>query len=86
MSSFDKNCSSFAIINCVWTSNKEPIAISKNRLNSISLFLLQPSAIFEGIETAALVNWLLKPNFSSDGNLSDNGYICLTSSIPIFQI
>lgn len=43
------------IVNCVSTSNSEPIAIYKNLLNSISLLRLQPSAIFEGIEIEALV-------------------------------
>ena len=47
--------SSTIIINCVSTLKSEPIAISKKRLNSISLFLPQPPAIFEGIETAARV-------------------------------
>lgn len=49
------NFSSLAIMSCVSTSNNEPIAISNKRLNSISLFLLHPSAILDGTETAALV-------------------------------
>ena len=56
------------MINLVSYSNNEPVAISRKRLNSISLFLLQPSAMFEGIETAARVIWLFKPYFSSEGN------------------
>lgn len=43
------------MMSCVSSSDNEPNAISKKRLNSISLFRLQPSAMFEGIETAARV-------------------------------
>ena len=43
------------ISNGVSTLKRDPNAISKNRLNSISLFLLHPSAILDGTETAALV-------------------------------
>lgn len=59
---------SLVLISCVSTSKSEPIAISRKRLNSTSLFLVHPLAILEGTETAALVIWLLKPNFSAEGD------------------
>ena len=46
---------SLEIIIWVSTSKREPIAIYRKCLNSISLFLLQPSAMLEGTETAAFV-------------------------------
>ena len=48
------------------------MAISRNRLYSISLFLLDPSAIFEGTEIAALQICVFNPNFSSSGSKADN--------------
>ena len=53
--------------NWVSNSNDEPKAISKNRLKSIWLFRLQPSAIFDGIDTTERQIWLLNPYFSSTG-------------------
>jgi hypothetical protein len=32
-------------------------------------FLDEPSAMFDGIETQALRNWLTKPNFLPSGNI-----------------
>ena len=52
---------SFAITNCVFSSYSEPFAIDKNWRNSLFPPLPNPSAIFEGIETAALLIWSLNP-------------------------
>lgn len=41
---------------CVSISYAEPMAISKNRAKSLFDYLDDPSAIFEGIETEALLN------------------------------
>ena len=41
----------------------------RNWLNSLSLFLPQPSLIFVGIEEEALLNWLVIPNNSSFGKI-----------------
>jgi hypothetical protein len=35
---------------------------------SLKLFLAEPSAIFEQIETDALLNYETNPNFSESGN------------------
>ena len=43
--------------------------ISKNLINSLVDDLPAPSAILDGIETAALLNWEVNPNFSSEGKL-----------------
>ncbi len=40
------------MINCVSNSKEEPKAISRKRLNSLSVHLPAPSAIFDGIEIA----------------------------------
>jgi len=52
-----------AMIICVSSSKEEPSEISMNLLNSISLFRLVPSAILEGIDTAALHICDFNPNF-----------------------
>jgi|GEM_PF-1927329 len=43
------------IVNCVSNSKEEPNAIPKKLFKSLSVFLPQPSAIFDGIETAHLL-------------------------------
>ena len=45
------------------------MAISKNLAKSLFDFLDEPSAIFEGIDTDALLSWVVKPNLSSSGKL-----------------
>jgi hypothetical protein len=62
------NFMSDAINNCVSTSYAEPVAISRNLEKSLFEFLELPSAILDGIETDALLNWLVKPNLSLSGN------------------
>jgi len=59
---------SFDRINKYSNSDAEPKAIIRNLLKSGSDFLPHPSAIFEGIETAALRSWLVIPNTSSRGD------------------
>lgn len=44
------------------------MVISKNLVKSLFDFLDAPSAMFEGIDTLARLNWLVSPNFSSSGN------------------
>ena len=56
------------INNCVSISYAEPIAISRNLEKSLFEFLDDPSAMLDGIETDALLNWLVKPNLSQSGN------------------
>ncbi len=70
----------------VSNSKADPIAISRNLLNSISLCLLQPSAMLEGIETADLLIWLLSPKRSSMGKVETILYVETTLLIPSFQI
>ncbi len=43
------------MINCVSNSEEEPNEINKNLTNSLFEHLPCPSAIFEGIETTALL-------------------------------
>lgn len=54
----------------IWVSNSycEPRAMKKNCNESLVWFLPNPSAMFEGIETALLLIWLVKPYNSSFGN------------------
>lgn len=54
------------------TSIKLPYAISQNLIFSLEENLLQPSARFKQTETAALLIWLVNPNFSSLGKGPDN--------------
>ena len=60
----------FEISSCVSTSNDEPNDISRKWTKSFSEFLADPSAIFEAIETEALLSWSIKPNLSDGGNNS----------------
>ena len=50
------------------------------RLKSF-LVRADPSEIFDGIDTAALLNWLVKPKISSFGKVFVNEYIFMTKSI-----
>jgi hypothetical protein len=61
VSSSDKKLISLAMIICVSISATDPKAIAKNCLNSFAEFLPCPSAILEGIDTAALLIWLVNP-------------------------
>lgn len=56
------------------TSEAEPRAIWRNRSNSPSDRLPQPSAIFAPMETAARRSWLVKPYISSRGKSLDASY------------
>jgi len=51
------------------------MAMERNRANSGSLFLPQPSTIFAGIETQERLIWDIKPNNSFFGKLSVTLYI-----------
>lgn len=62
------NFMSDAINNCVSTSYAEPVAIFRNLEKSLFEFRDDPSAMLDGIETDALLNWLVKPNLSLSGN------------------
>jgi hypothetical protein len=55
ISSLRKKLISLAKINWVSISANDPRAIAKNCLNSLAEFLPYPSAILEGIDTAALL-------------------------------
>ena len=79
------NSSSLIKISCVWSSKEEPFAIPKKWLNSVLLFLPAPSAIFEGIEMAALFIWEINPNFSSWGISVHAKYIFFASWIYFCQ-
>lgn len=59
----------------VSSSVKDPSEIYRKCKNSFCEFLAEPSEIFVGIDTAALLNWEISPNFSSEGNSSVNKYI-----------
>ena len=52
---------------------------------SFSDVLPLPSAILEGMEITALLNWSPKPNFSKEGNDDWILYISTTNSLEIFQ-
>ena len=56
-----------AIINWVSISANDPEAIFKNLIKSFVEPLLAPSEIFEGNETAALLNCDVSPKFSEEG-------------------
>ena len=47
----------------------EPNEISIKRLKSLSDFLAEPSAIFKATDNALLLNWEVKSNKNSLGNL-----------------
>lgn len=74
------------MISCVSSSYEDPRAISKKRLNSLSLVLADPSAIFEGIDIADLFICDTKENFS----ISGKDFVVLRTSVdsfnPFFQI
>lgn len=57
----------FEMINCVFNSKDDPIAISINLENSFSEDRLAPSATLEAIDTDDLLIWDIRPNFSSPG-------------------
>ncbi len=69
------------MISKVSISDKEPNEIYRYCLNSLTDFLAAPSAILVGTETLALLNWLIKPNFSSGGNAAVSLYTSSTSCI-----
>lgn len=60
------------MISWVYTSHKDPFAIPKNCLNSPLEFRPDPSLMFDGTDTDALLIWLVRPNFSSEGKLADS--------------
>ena len=62
-------------IHGVSNSNDEHKVISKNRLKSIWLFRLQPSAIFDGIDTAERQIWLLNPYFQQEAILPIDKFV-----------
>ena len=52
-----------------WISLHDPNALLRKCLNSaLEFFRPYPSAIFNGIETADLLSWLLSSYFSTSGN------------------
>ena len=71
----------------IWVSisTADALAINKYCNNSLSLFLADPSAILEGIETAALRSWFVRPKISSLGNFLLIRYIKVTNSTERFQ-
>lgn len=69
-----------AITNCVSISAKDQELIFRNRIKSFVEPLLDPSAIFEGNETAALLSWEVKPKFSEAGKLFVSLYMSSTKS------
>jgi len=75
----------FEIKNCVSNSDKEPKAMYRNLIYSFVEFLAAPSAMLEGIDSAALLICEIKPNFSSEGNLELNLYVETTKSIDFTQ-
>ncbi len=76
---------SFERINWVSNSNDEPNAMLKNCRNSLLDFLPQPSAMFDGIETAARVICDIKPNLSDCGKSLVISNIVLESNIAAFH-
>jgi hypothetical protein len=52
-----------AITNCVSISDNDPVVIFKNRIKSFVEALLEPSAMFDGNETAARLSWEVSQNF-----------------------
>lgn len=59
--------SSADISNCVSNSDSEPWDMRQKRKSSLSLLLPAPSAMFDGIDTAALLICEQMPNCSWDG-------------------
>ena len=57
----------FAIVSCVSSSEPEPNDIYKKRQKSLSVPRRDPSAMLEGIDTAALRSCVVQPNFSLSG-------------------
>jgi len=57
----------------------------RNLIYSFVEFLAAPSAMLEGIDTAALLICEINPNFSSEGNLELNLYVETTKSIDFCQ-
>ncbi len=51
---------SISTINCDSSSNKEPLAITKNLIYSLGDCRPKPSAIFENIETADFIECLIR--------------------------
>jgi hypothetical protein len=76
---------SFDNSNNVSNSDTEPSAMLRKLTNSLSDFLAAPSAIFTGTDTAALLSYDVRPNFSSDGNKSVTVYTSFTKSKLYFQ-
>ena len=68
-----------------WTSEEEPRAIDKKLVNSLSDLLSNPSAIFDIIETDALLIWEVNPYNSSLGNLLVKLYILFVNLRASFQ-
>ena len=52
-----------------WVCNSatEPLEMAMKWMNSLLEFLLCPSAMFDGIDTAHRLIWSQSPNFSSIG-------------------
>lgn len=69
------------MINIVSTSESDAIAMSKNRTNSFFVLRAAPSAIFNGIDKVALLNWKVIPNNSSLGKDLVIPYTCFTRTI-----
>ena len=72
--------------NSVSTSKHDPWLICRKCSSSFSEFLPAPSDMFVGMDTAALRNWLIKPNFSSSGKFLVTVYISVTSFLLSFQM
>ena len=69
-----------AITNYVSISDNDPVVIFKNRIKSFVEALLEPSAMFDGNETAARLSWEVSPKFSEVGKLFVSLYMSSTSS------
>src|SRR5690348_2534229 len=62
---------SWAMRNCVSSSDKEPRAITRKCENSLREASAAPSAIFDGTLTALRRIWAVNPNRSSAGNCAE---------------
>src|SRR6267143_3715776 len=76
---------SCAINNCVFSSPADPFAIYKYRMNSAIVSRSFPSAIFEAMETAALLIWSLKPKSFPNSPLFEIAYNSTASDFALCQ-
>src|SRR6267378_1180016 len=76
---------SCAINNCVFSSPADPLAIYRYRMNSAIVSRSFPSAIFEAMETAALLIWSLRPKSFPNSPLFEITYNSTASDFALCQ-